>query len=193
MLIVETIAKIRREHREGKPIKEIARDLRLSRNTVRNHVAALYSKLERPRRDRLRLTRIHDLLEREGFTGSYDAVRRYAARWKRERRTDGGDMSKVFIPLMFRPGEAYQFDWSHEDVEIAGKPMRVKVAHMRLCWSRAPYVRAYPRETQEMLFDAHARGFAFFGGVPTRGIYDNMKTAVTRCSPARSGCSTGAS
>ena len=38
--------------------------------------------------------------------------------------------------------------------------------------------RAYPRETQEMVFDAHARAFAFFGGVPTRGIYDNMKTAV---------------
>ncbi len=50
---------------------------------------------------------------------------------------------------------------------------------MRLCASRAVYVRAYPRETQEMLFDAHARAFAFFGGVPTRGIYDNMKTAVT--------------
>ncbi len=57
--------------------------------------------------------------------------------------------------------------------------MRVKVAHVRLCASRAMYVRAYPRETQEMLFDAHARAFAFFGGVPTRGIYDNMKTAVT--------------
>ena len=55
----------------------------------------------------------------------------------------------------------------------------MKVAHMRLCWSRAPFVRAYPRETQEMVFDAHSRAFAFFGGVPTRGIYDNMKTAVT--------------
>jgi hypothetical protein len=41
------------------------------------------------------------------------------------------------------------------------------------------FVRAYPRETQEMVFDAHARAFDFFGGVPTRGIYDNMKTAVT--------------
>ena len=49
---------------------------------------------------------------------------------------------------------------------------------MRLCASRAVYVRAYPRETREMVFDAHARGFAFFG-VPLRGIYDNMKTAVT--------------
>ena len=50
---------------------------------------------------------------------------------------------------------------------------------MRLCHSRMLFVRAYPRETQEMVFDAHARGFAFFGGVPLRGIYDNMKTAVT--------------
>ena len=41
------------------------------------------------------------------------------------------------------------------------------------------YVRCYPRETQEMVFDAHERGFVFFGGVPVRGIYDNMETAVT--------------
>jgi len=82
------------------------------------------------------------------------------------------------VPLVFRPGEAFQFDWSHEDVEIDGKPMRVKAAHVRLCASRAVYVRVYPRESQEMVFDAHARAFAFFGGVPTRGIYDNMKTAV---------------
>ena len=116
---------------------------------------------------------------REGFEGSYDAVRRYAARWAEARRKDPGAGVAAFIPLLFRQGEAYQFDWSHEDVEIAGKPMRVKVAHVRLCASRAVYVRAYPRETQEMVFDAHARGFAFFGGVPLRGIYDNMKTAVT--------------
>jgi transposase len=40
------------------------------------------------------------------------------------------------------------------------------------------FVRAYPRETQEMVFDAHDRAFAFFKGACTRGIYDNMKTAV---------------
>jgi hypothetical protein len=38
----------------------------------------------------------------------------------------------------------------------------------------------YPRETQEMVFDAHFRGFAFFGGACCRGIYDNMKTAVSK-------------
>lgn len=49
---------------------------------------------------------------------------------------------------------------------------------MRLCHSRMFYVRAYPRESQEMVFDAHDRAFAFFGGACQHGIYDNMKTAV---------------
>ena len=190
MLVLETVLRIRREHASGKAIKAIARDLHLSRKVVCKAIRApeadmgyrrevqplpklgpfqarLDALLEedeaRPRREKLRLTRIHDLLLREGFDGSYDAVRRYASRWRQARRRDVMD-APAFIPLLFRPGEAYQFDWSHEDVEISGKPMRVKVAHVRLCASRAMYVRAYPRETQEMLFDAHARAFAFFGG-----------------------------
>ncbi|EQA96497.1 IS21 family transposase [Sphingobium baderi] len=206
MLVVETVVRVRREFAAGKPIKAIARDLRLSRKVVRKAIRApegafdyhravqplprigpyqerldvlLLENEARSRRDRLRMTRIHDLLKREGFEGSYDAVRRYATRWAAARRKDPGGDVPAFIPLMYMPGEAYQFDWSHEDVEIAGQPMRIKVAHVRLCASRAVYVRAYPRETQEMLFDAHARAFAFFGGVPLRGIYDNMKTAVT--------------
>ena len=59
-----------------------------------------------------------------------------------------------------------------------GVTMVVKAAHMRLCRSRMPFVRVYPRESQEMVFDAHDRAFAFFKGACTRGIYDNMKTAV---------------
>jgi len=57
-------------------------------------------------------------------------------------------------------------------------PVTVKVAHFRLCHSRMPFVRAYPRESQEMVFEAHARAFEFYRGACTRGIYDNMKTAV---------------
>jgi len=59
-----------------------------------------------------------------------------------------------------------------------GVTITVKVAHMRLCHSRMFIARAYPRETQEMVFDAHERAFAFFKGACARGIYDNMKTAV---------------
>jgi transposase len=205
MVVVETVVKIRREYAAGKPIKVIARELRLSRKLVRKAVRSpeaaftykrsiqplpkvglfqdrlnvLLSENEaRPRRDKLRMTRIWDLLVQDGFDGSYDAVRRYAARWLVERRQGTGDGAMAFVPLTFKPGEAYQFDWSHEEVEVGGTPAKVKVAHVRLCCSRVVYVRAYPRETQEMVFDAHAHAFAFFGGVPTRGIYDNMKTAV---------------
>ena len=154
MLILETVVRIRREHADGKSIKAIARDLRLSRNVVRKAIRApeagfgyqrsvqplprigpfqerldalLAENEARPRRDRLRMTRVHDLLMREGFDGSYDAVRRYAKRWADERRKDAGDGAAAFIPLMFRPGEAYQFDWSHEDVEIAGNARTIPV------------------------------------------------------------------
>jgi transposase len=85
---------------------------------------------------------------------------------------------QAFIPLRFDPGEAYQFDWSHEAIEFAGVPLTVKVAQMRLAHSRMPFVRAYFRETQEMVFDAHDRAFAFYSGACRRGIYDNMRTAV---------------
>jgi hypothetical protein len=68
--------------------------------------------------------------------------------------------------------------WSHDVVLIGGTTVTVKVAHLRLCHSRMMFVRAYPRESQEMVFDAHDRGFAFFKGACRRGIYDNMKTAV---------------
>ena len=179
MLVVKTVVRIRREHAGGKAIRAIARDLRLSRKVVRKaidvpegafgyhrsvqplpRIGPFQERLDtllteneaRHRRDRLRMTRIHDLLLREGFEGSYDAVRRpfftehWARRWAEARRKDpGADVTwsvAAFIPLLFKPGEAYQFDWSHEDVEIAGKPMRVKVAHMRLCASRAVNVRA---------------------------------------------------
>jgi transposase len=59
-----------------------------------------------------------------------------------------------------------QFDWSHEIVVIRGVTTSLKVAHVRLCHSRMFFIRAYPRETQEMVFDAHDRAFAFFTRAP---------------------------
>jgi transposase len=78
------------------------------------------------------------------------------------------------------PGEAFQFDWSHELVQMGGMPVKVKVAHIRLCHSRLFLAVAYARETQEMVFDAHIQAFDYFGGVCRRGIYDNLKTVVNK-------------
>jgi hypothetical protein len=54
------------------------------------------------------------------------------------------------VPLSFAPGEASQFDWSHEVVVLSGVTVIVKVAHFRLCHGRMPFVRSSPRETQEI-------------------------------------------
>ena len=203
MLVVETIGRIRREHLvKGKSIKEIARDLKISRNTVRKilrsgETSFSYEREVQPRprlgrwkadldrmltantetsaRERLTLIRLFEELRTLGYEGGYDAVRRDARTWSREHVSQ---TAAVFVPLSFAPGEAYQFDWSHEIVVMSGVTVTVKVAHVRLCHSRMMFCRAYPRETQEMVFDAHERAFAFFRGACTRGIYDNMKTAV---------------
>jgi transposase len=126
-------------------------------------------------RERLTLIRIFEDLRERGYAGGYDAVRRYARRWSKAHRQS---TAAAYVPLSFAPGEAYQFDWSHEFVVLNGVTATVKAAHVRLCHSRMLFVRAYPRETQEMVFDAHDRAFALFKGACRRGIYDNMKTAV---------------
>ena len=61
---------------------------------------------------------------------------------------------------------------------IGGIEQTVKVAHFRLSYSQQMFVIAYPRESQEMVLDAHNQAFAFFGGVPKRMVYDNLKTVV---------------
>ena len=203
MLVVETIAKIRRLHlAEGRSIKSICRDLGLSRKVVRKVLRSgatefryertrqplpklgpwqaeldrlLEENAARPPRERLTLVRLFEALRGLGYDGGYDTVRRYARRWETSR---AAAPVSAFVPLSFAPGEAYQFDWSHEVVLIGGATVTVKVAHVRMCHSRMMFVRAYPRESQEMVFDAHDRAFAFFRGACTRGIYDNMKTAV---------------
>ena len=132
MLVVETIAKIRRDHLvRGVPIKKIARDLRVSKNTVRKVVRGdetsfsyarkiqpmpklgpwvdelerqLEANEKKPRRDRLSLPRIHEDLAALGYGGGYDAVRRHARTWRRRWRLLSP--SQGFVPLSFDPGEA---------------------------------------------------------------------------------------
>jgi transposase len=175
MMTVETVGRIRRAHFVQKlSVREIARPLHVSRKTVRKaieaedgafsyergvqpmprlgaHVADLERFLteneRKPRRERLTLMRLYEELRGLGYQGGYDAVRRHVRRWQ---RAEVGRTATAFVPLSFSPGEAYQFDWSHEIVVIGGVTTTVKVAHVRLCHSQMFFVAAYPRETQEM-------------------------------------------
>jgi transposase len=208
MITVDTVGRVRRAYFvQGRKIKAIARELKLARNTVREIVRAgsggaeatvrkyvrreqplpqlgafvaaletlLAANVDRPMRERLSYQRMFEELRLAGYQGGYDNVRRHARQWAVR---EGERVATAYVPLSFASGEAYQFDWSHEVVLLDGVAFTVKVAQIRLCHSRMPFVRAYMRESQEMVFDAHERAFAFFKGVPKRGIYDNMKTAV---------------
>jgi len=203
MLIMETIAKIRRlYHVNGKGFKTIARELKLSKNTVKkiirsdetqlkyereeqsypvlgNYIDTLREKLEHdsnePKRRKRTASKMYSELILAGYAGSYDAVHEFVLQWKRENKKS---LPKAFIPLEFAPGEAFQFDWSEEEIKLRGTLTRIKVAHIRLCYSRYFIMIAYPNEQLEMVMDAHNKAFQFFSGVCRKGIYDNMKTAV---------------
>lgn len=205
MIIVETIAKIRRMyHVQNKGIKTIARELKLSKNTIKkiiredntsNHykrtnqslpimgefkcqiTAMLEANVTKPSRLRYTAKKIHQELCNNGFKGSYATVNRFVTNWKSDKHIGG---KKVFIPLEFDPGEAFQFDWSEEEIELQGKLTRVKAAHIRLCYSRMFLIVVYRNEQLEMVCDAHDKAFRFFSGVTKKGIYDNMKTAVQK-------------
>ena len=186
MLVVETIAKIRRDHLvKGVPIKKLARDLRVSKNTIRKVVRGdatshsyerkiqpmpklglwveelerqLKANEKKARKDRLSLLRIHEDLVSLGYKGGYDAVRRYARAWRRRWRLLSPP--QAYVPLIFDPGEAYQFDWSHEYARLSGATTRVKAAHMRLCHSRMYLVQIFPRESCQRRLKIQPKGGA---------------------------------
>jgi transposase len=203
VLFMDLIAEIRRRRLVSKEsISSIARDLKLSRPTVRKHCRSqsepvyhrqkqptpmlgefqetleTWLRIERqlPKPQRRTARRLFEGLQAEGYRGAYDSVQRFVRCWKAGQ--SGLAVTRAFVPLAFSPGEVCQFDWSHEHVELNGVMQIVKVAHFRLTFSRQMFVVAYPRETQEMVFDAHNRAFVFFGGVPLRMVYDNLKAVV---------------
>jgi transposase len=200
---MESEAKIRHLHFvQDYSIGELIKKTGLSRNTIRRVLRAdkagrNYHRSEQPkpklgdyaevleswliadnklsRKERRTAAKYHTQLRSEGYQGAYDSVQRYVKDWKTKQRV----VKSAYVPLIFDAGDAYQFDWSEETVEIAKVVCKLKVAQFRLSHSRKFFLAAYFRETQEMLFDAHNKAFAFFGGLCQRGIYDNMKTAVT--------------
>jgi transposase len=199
---------IRRWHfREHVSIREICRRTGLSRNTVRKYLrsdglepkfkvperpskldpfadrltAWLKAEANKSRKHKRTLKQLHADLLSLGYEGSYCRVAAFAREWRADQQkalqTSGRG---TFVPLVFEPGEAFQFDWSEDWALIGNERTKLQVAHTKLSYSRAFIVRAYPLQTHEMLFDAHNHAFRVFGGVPRRGIYDNMKTAIDK-------------
>jgi len=131
-----------------------------------------------PRKPRHTAVRIDRRLRDEhayqgGLTGVKDAVRA----WSRSH-------AEVFVPLAHPPGEA-QVDFGEAEVTLDGRPTKVAVFVMTLPYSDTLFCCAFPRACTEAFLEGHAHAFAFFGGVPRRISYDNLKIAVARITGGR--------
>lgn len=203
---MDIIAEVRRRHLvSGETISSIARSLKISRPTVRKHLASESEPIYRresqhepklgsfkpllvkwletdttlPKNQRRTAQRLFEGLVDQGYQGAYDSIQRFVKQWKLDTKTSPST-KQAFVPLAFPAGEVCQFDWSQETVELGGRELKIKVAHFRLAYSRKMFVVAYPRETQEMVMDAHNQAFAFYGGVPLRWSMTTLKRLLIR-------------
>jgi transposase len=201
MLTVDQHAAIRHAYyNQGKGIREIARELQVSRQSVRkaidsltpptytqttprsapklgafqDRIAALLAEREhQPRKQRYTSHRIYQILEAEGYRGSEARVRGYIGELSRAQHHP-----KTFLPLAFDPGQDAQADWGQALVCLAGQQLTIQLFVLRLCYAHRTFAMAFPTQRQEAFFAGHVQAFAFFGGVPHRISYDNLTTAV---------------
>jgi transposase len=192
---------------EGWSIRRIARELHVSPKTIRRSLdrsvsteeprytrtapifspkmgpyggvidAWLEADLSAPKKQRHTARRIWERLREEyGAEVAESTVRAFVARRRREVAPKGD----AFLHLVFPPAEAAQVDWGEACVVMAGVPTRIYLFCMRLCYSTAAFVMAFPNARRECFLEGHVRAFEFFGGVPRRIVYDNLSSAVKR-------------
>ena len=205
MLKVDQKEQIRRAFFiEGKSIRQIARERHHDRRTVRAAIrdgSLSYYKLSRPRtrpvlgrfvsiidrwlaedefspvKQRHTSRRIyHRLIEEHGYTGGESTVREYVHKHRTRQRP-------VFIPLAYEPGMDAQVDFGEARVIMKGRPLTVQIFVGRLCFSKIPFLIAFPNQQQEAMFEGHEKAFDFFGGVPRAIWYDRLSQAVRRALP----------
>jgi transposase len=198
---VEIYGRVRRAVRvEGRSQRAVAREFGLSRETVRKMLqyavppgyqrqqpikrpklgpwlgvidAILNDDKQRPAKQRHTSKRIFERLKEEhGFAGGYTIVKDYV-------RTATLHGQEMFVPLVHPAGEA-QVDFGEALVVIAGVEQKAHYLAMDLPHSDDCFVAAFPAETTEAFLEGHVRAFAYFGGVPTRILYDNTKIAVAK-------------
>ena len=185
---------------EGRSQRAVARELGLSRLTVKKYVtqAAPVRREAQPRarpvwetvrtrvgelltastgwtggKQQLTATRLHTLLVAEGQRVGVTLVKTAVAEWRRQRR-------EVFVPLTYRPGDLAEVDFFEVLVDLAGVRRKAWLFLMRLMYSGRDFAWIYERQDQVSFLDGHVRAFAHFDGVPARVAYDNLKAAVVR-------------
>ncbi|MGD6845784.1 IS21 family transposase [Bacillus infantis] len=201
MANIELIRKL--HFKEGRSIRQLAKDLNLSRQTIRKALQQTeIPKYQRnqpvvnpvidpvkplilrwleedehaPRKQRHSAAQIHRrLVDEYGFKGGESTIRRFVRQYKQLHNPPASS-----IPLEFDPGEFAQFDWGEVFILLNGIELKVMLFCMRLLFSRKIFIKVFRHQRQEALFQGHADAFDYFGGVPRTIVYDNMKTAVKK-------------
>lgn len=186
---------------EHKSIRKIAKELHISRTTVKKYCEGAWypglradyhreatvitpdvqafilrcieaDKQEANRKQRHTAHRIYTrLVEEMGFKGSESNVRRVVHRLR-------GTLQDAYVPLAFNPGEAMQIDWGTYEVLVDGQKTKINAFCARLCFSCAPFVICFRRQNTEAFAEAIIAALEYFGGVPRRVIFDNARLAV---------------
>src|SRR5881397_656044 len=182
---------------EGWRIRRVARELRVSRNTIRRYLAGAEPGVRTPvvrarpvlggcspgsrhwpeapqwtqGKQRLTATRLHRLLVEEGHAVGATLVKAYVAEWKRRRQ-------EVFIPLVYEPGDLGEIDFFEVWVDVATVREKAWLFVVRLMASGRDFAWLYPRQDQVCFLDGHVRAFAHLGGVPRRLLPDYVARHV---------------
>ncbi|MEB3103431.1 IS21 family transposase [Ferviditalea candida] len=127
-----------------------------------------------PAKQRHTAARIYErLTEEHEFTGGESTVRHYMRKLR-------ATQAECYLKLEANPGEQMQIDFGHAEVDLNGERTKVCLFCMRFKFSLVPFVIAFPTERLEAFLEGHVRGFAYFGGVPQEGLYDNASTQVVK-------------
>lgn len=190
MLVAEEAVEIRVLSKQGKSIRDIARLLKVSRNTVRRYIRGeglpRYERKTRPSKlddykqyiaERVRAAAPEwipaTVLQRElralGYTGGVSILKDHLTTLKPVARPE------PLIRFETEPGRQMQADFA----TIRRGKDRLAVFIATLGWSRATFVEFVTDERMETLLGCHERAFFYFGGVPREVLYDNMRTVVT--------------
>lgn len=122
---------------------------------------------------RLRATRLYEMVQKRGYTGSVVQLRRVV----RELRPQAEH--EAYLRLRTLPGEQAQVDWAHfGQLAIGSTERRLYCFVMVLSYSRALYCEFFLEASLECFLSGHVRAFESFRGVVSTVLHDNLKSAV---------------
>jgi len=145
-----------------------------SRENIENRITKIIEdNKESPKKQKLDAQIIWRMLTEEGYKIGESTIRKYIQQMRI-------DKPEIFIPLEFEPGEAMEFDWGDAYAIIAEVKTKVSMFCAVLPYSYGIHSTVFSDKVGVCFYTGHIKAFEFFGGVPLKCIYDNLKTAVLK-------------